>query len=80
MKKMSGQASGSAQANYEAKVGAEGGYNFNAHVTITGLDEHEGWKNKASYKAPTKPSVDTPDDDGSGDDDVGFSMFDQETS
>lgn len=67
MMKMSGQAEGSAQANYEAKVGAEGGYDFNAHVTITGLQDHESWKKKGDYKPPPKPERKDESDDSSDD-------------
>jgi len=73
MMKMSGQAEGSAQANYEAKVGAEGGYHFNAHVTITGLEDHEGWKKKGDYKPPAKPEKKDESDD---DNDDGGPMMD----
>ena len=75
MLKMSGQAKDSAQANYEAKVADEGGYNFNAHVTITGLQDHEGWKNKANYKPPPKPEKKDESDDGSDNDGPAFDLF-----
>ncbi|UXH76785.1 hypothetical protein [Roseateles amylovorans] len=74
MMKMSGQAQGTAQANYEAKVGQEGGYDFNAHVTITGLADHEDWKNKANYKPPVKPPPEKKTDDGSDDEGGGFGL------
>jgi hypothetical protein len=71
MNKQSGQAQGQAQANYEAKIGKEGGYNFNAHVTITGLAEHPDWqkKERGEYQAPKKEKpIET---SGGRDDDVG---------
>jgi hypothetical protein len=67
MPKKTGQARGTAQANYEAKVGQEGGFNFNAHVTITGLTDHDDWKTKLSggYKPPPKKK-DPPDSSTGG--------------
>jgi hypothetical protein len=75
MLKKTGAMGGEFQANYEAKTGAEGGYNFNAHVTITGLTQEEWAKLKAEYKKPEKgkePEKDPEAEDG----DVGFSLFD----
>jgi hypothetical protein len=78
MNKQSGQAQGEAQANYEAKIGDEGGYNFNAHVTITGLADHPDWKKKerGEYQAPKKEkAVEVSDalDDAEG---GGLGLFD----
>lgn len=76
MPKKSGQAKGTAQANYEAKVGREGGFNFNAHVTITGLTDHDDWKKKqrGEYKPPPKKK-DPPDSSTGGSGDTGGSLL-----
>ena len=40
MKKQSGQQAGNAQANYEARSSEGGRFDFNAHVTVTDIDNY----------------------------------------
>lgn len=42
MVKQSGKAQGTAQANYQARSGSGGAFPFNAHVTVTDIDQYAG--------------------------------------
>ncbi len=42
MLKQSGSSRGTAQANFEANSGSGRGFPFNAHVTVTDIDQHTG--------------------------------------
>ncbi len=82
MLKQSGVAADQVQANYEAKTGHEGGYNFNAHVTISDLDQESLKAKKETYHKDYKdkkpePEKKTPEGGDDEEEDTGVGgLFD----